>query len=316
MDVVIPWPLRDRPRPLGLGLDTGGTHTRWALSDGEGVLADGEFDGFSAVQLQHSVGRDGVEHLLDWVAREAGRHGQVGAACAGVTGLGDASEPAGQSLTAMLSQSLQIPAHRIELMSDIALAYRSVFQPGEGYVICAGTGSIAAYIDGSGHMHRVGGRGGVLDDGGSGFWIAREALKRVWREEDARPGSWRESPMARALFDRIGSSEWAATRAFVYGGDRGDVGRLALAVAAAAEVDAAARELLHEAGLELARLGLALHRRFGCKPWALKGRVQALHPSISETLRAAMPPGAPWRETNLLPQHVAAERAARTLVSA
>ncbi len=139
-------------------------------------------------------------------------------------------------------------------------------------------------------MHRAGGRGVVLDDGGGGFWIAREALRRVWRAEDEGPGRWRESPLAIALFEQVGGSDWGDSRDFIYGRDRGEMGRLALAVARAAGQDPAAREILVEAGRELARLALAMVRRHGPRPVALTGRAAQLHPLIAESMRASLPP--------------------------
>ena len=117
-------------------------------------------------------------------------------------------------------------------------------------------GSFAARLGADGRLLRAGGRGGLIDDAGSGPWIAREALKAVWRAEDVAPGAWRGSPLARALFERIGGSDWDATRAWVYGGARarGELGTLAVAVADAAAQDPDARRLLERAGAELARL--------------------------------------------------------------
>ena len=39
-----------------------------------------------------------------------------------------------------------------------------------------------------------------VDDAGGGYWIGREALRRLWRREDEQPGAWRESALARRLF--------------------------------------------------------------------------------------------------------------------
>ena len=177
----------------------------------------------------------------------------------------------------------------ITLCNDIEIAYLDSFEPGEGYLVYAGTGSIGAYIDADHQFHRAGGRGVMLDDGGGGFWIAREALRQIWRNEDERPGRWRESPMARAVFDHVGGDDWAFSRQFIYGQERGEVGKLALAVAASADADPAAAAILHAAGRELARLAQALTRRFGPRPVVLAGRASGLHPIIFGAMRAALP---------------------------
>jgi hypothetical protein len=72
-------------------------------------------------------------------------------------------------------------AAAISMRNDVEIAYLDSFAPGEGYLVYAGTGSIAAWIDADGQFHRAGGRGVTLDDGGGGFWIAREAMRHIWR---------------------------------------------------------------------------------------------------------------------------------------
>jgi hypothetical protein len=152
---------------------------------------------------------------------------------------------------------------RCRVVNDIELTCHAA---GDAYVVYAGTGSIAAFLDATGTLQRAGGRGGIIDDAGSGHWLARQALCQVWRAEDDEPGAWQRSPLAQRLFARIGGSEWAQTRAWVYGASRGELGTLALAVAEAAqapEPDPVALALLHQAGAEIARLGMALMHRHG-----------------------------------------------------
>jgi N-acetylglucosamine kinase-like BadF-type ATPase len=70
---------------------------------------------------------------------------------------------------------------------------------------------------------------------------------------------------------------------------RGDVGKLALAVARAADRDAVAAGILRSAGKELARLARIMIDRFGPRPVALTGRAATLHELIPATLRASLP---------------------------
>ena len=189
----------------------------------------------------------------------------------------------------MIRAPLGLRAAAVTIVTDIEVAYLDVFAPGEGYLVYAGTGSIAAFIDSAGTFHRAGGHGGLLDDGGSGFWIAREALRRIWRSEDEQPGSWRNSAMAREVLEHVGGSDWTHTRRFIYGVERGEMGKLALAVAAAAGTDPAALRILEAAGSELGRLARILVARHGERPLALAGRVFQLHPVIEQACRAAVP---------------------------
>ncbi|QPF71802.1 ATPase [Roseateles sp. DAIF2] len=300
--------------PLGLGLDAGGTQTRWALADAAGrTVAQGHVAGLSGLQLAGTQGRVALAQTAHQLAFAVLPHGRPAGLYAGVTGVGEANGPAALQLKDILSQALGLQPARMFVGSDMDIAYRSAFAPGEGYLLYAGTGAIAAFIDAEGRMQRAGGRGALLGDEGSGFWIAREALALVWRREDEAPGAWRESALARRLFEALGGADWAQTRTFVYAGERGAMGRLALAVAAAAEADADpdARALLQRAGAELARLALALLKRYGARPVVAAGRALQLHPLIPQGLRAALPTGTALTVTHLEPHLTAAQLAAR-----
>lgn len=271
---------------LGLGIDAGGTQTRWALANGDGVIvADGAVEGLSALQMSSEAGRAAVHAAFSRLCEAVLAVGQPRAVVAGLTGFGGDDV----ALAHMLATLLALDAGDVRLGNDIDIAYRDSFEPGEGYLVYAGTGSIAAWIDADGVFHRAGGRGVLLDDGGGGYWIAREALRHIWRREDEAPGSWQDSPMAEAVFAQLGGSDWSLSRAFMYGQDRGAIGRLALAVAASAESDPLALDILQRAGQELARLALALTTRYGPRPVVLAGRAAQLHPAIAVAMRAALP---------------------------
>jgi N-acetylglucosamine kinase-like BadF-type ATPase len=271
---------------LGLGIDAGGTQTRWALANPAGeIVAEGSVAGMSATQMSNTVGRDAVRGIFALLATQVLAAGQPVRVCAGLTGFDGVSTQAGQ----WLAEVLKIAPTAIIMRNDVEIAYLDSFAPGAGYLVYAGTGSIAAWISEDGEFHRAGGRGVTLDDGGGGFWIAREAMRHIWRLEDEQPGVWQQSAMARAVFEQIGGSDWALSRQFIYGQDRGAIGRLALAVAASADADPVARDILEQAGRELARIGLALVGRYGPRPIALGGRAANLHPLIAQAMRAALP---------------------------
>lgn len=279
-------------RAYGLGIDAGGTQTRWALAAADGqIVAEGAVAGLSVNQMQSEAGRDNVQGLLQQLAAQvlacAPAYGRPQGVCAGLTGFDGTAAQAAQ----WLAEALQLPLAAVQLRSDIEIAYLDSFALGEGYLVYAGTGSIAAWIDPQGTLHRAGGRGVLLDDGGGGYWIAREALRHIWRQEDEAPESWQQSALARAVFERIGGSDWAQSRQFVYGQERGALGELALAVAASAASDPAAQDILRRAGEELARIGLALVRRYGARNMVLSGRASTLHPLIAASMRAALPAG-------------------------
>ena len=235
-------------------------------------------------------------------------HGLPAQVWAGVTGH-DGQAFAAADLHGLLASGLRVGAAQVSLFNDVEMACRLCFAPGGGYVVYAGTGSIGLFIDEARAMHRVGGRGGLLGDEGSGYWIARQSLAALWRGEDEAPGSAAASVLGRHLFSAIGGSDWATARRFVHEADRGRFGRLALAVAAAADDgDARSEALLRDAGAELARLARLLMQRHGPRSLRVAGRVVLLHKAVAEALRAALPSGT---EIDLRPIDAARDAAVR-----
>ncbi len=305
-------PISTTAPALFLGLDAGGTQTRWAVADADGALLhEGQVAGVSGLMLMDDGGRAQLGATLQALAAEAGSvrgvvAGAVVGVVAGVTGVDSAQAPL---LRDALAAALSLDSSAVQAMSDIELACHAAFAPGDGYVVYAGTGSIAAFVDEHGQLQRAGGRGAVIDDAGGGHWIARQALRQVWRAEDETPGAWQRSPLAQQLFKVVGGHEWAHTRQWVYSASRGELGTLALAVAAAADEDPMALIILQAAGAELARLARALLLRHGPRPLALAGRVFDLHPAITRQLLQTLPEGTPVQRSGLA-AHVAAAQMA------
>ena len=296
---------------LGLGLDAGGTRTRWALVDQQGqLLTEGHVAGMGGLQLQSDAGLASLRATLHDLSDAVGRavQGRPLALYSGFTGLG--SEQSKSAMLALLREALPISTRHTTISHDMDIAYRAAFAPGAGYLVYAGTGSVAAFLEAQGQTHLAGGRGFLLGDDGGGYWIAREALAWVWRQEDRTPGAWKQSPMAQRLFDAVGGSDWKFTRAFAYGSDRGAMGRLALQVGASANDDPAAHALLLRAGAALGELAQHMLHRFGPRPITAAGRAMLLSPLLETGLRQALPPDTELRITPDLAAHVTAARLA------
>ena len=267
-----------------LGLDVGGTASRWvACGSGGAVLARGQVSGATG-HVFNPAERDRLRAVLATVAQALADAGLTASSVtAGMTGYGSVVTDAVKALV----QENFAGASDIVLMDDILLAYLTQFEPGEGHLVSAGTGSIGVHVGADGAMVRVGGRGILIDDAGSGSWIALQALDRLYRLLDRQGNFAGADRLAEQLFALIGGSDWHDVRQFIYGGDRGRIGTLAVAVArAAADGDALALSILREAGQELAQLGAALLARAGDRPLRCIGGVLELHPLIfDEVLR-------------------------------
>ena len=265
---------------IHLGLDVGGTASRWVACGPDGaVLARGQVSGATG-HVFNPAEKDRLRAVLAAVAQALAHAGLTASSVtAGMTGYGSVVADAVKALM----QENFAGAGDIVLMDDILLAYLTQFEPGEGHLVSAGTGSIGVHVGADGAMVRVGGRGILIDDAGSGSWIALQALDRLYRLLD-RQGSFAGADrLAEQMFALIGGSDWHDVRQFIYGGDRGRIGTLAVAVArAAAAGDALALGILREAGQELAQLGSALLARAEDRPLRFIGGVLELHPLIFE----------------------------------
>lgn len=266
-----------------LGIDVGGTASRWVARAGDGTIVSRGKAGGASAHMFNPLEHARLNSALAMIAAAlADQNLGVEHVVAGLTGYGAA---AGETIAAMVAEQLGVDARNIRIIDDITLAFRSVFEPGEGHLVSAGTGSIGLHIGADNAQLRVGGRGILIDDAGSGSWIALQAWDQLYRSHD-HSGGFDAAPMlARHLFNHVGGDSWNAVRAFIYGGDRGRIGTLAVAVARAAEDgDAVATQILHQAGAELALLAQALVTRAGPRPIAFIGGVLDLHPGIGRAI--------------------------------
>lgn len=270
-------------RAVHLGLDVGGTASRWVACDAAGaVLARGQVAGATG-HIFNPAEKERLSIALRGIALALADAGLAATSlAAGITGYGST---VAEETIQLVSAILELSDESITLMDDIILAYIAHFAPGEGHLISAGTGSIGIHVGADGKVVRVGGRGILIDDAGSGSWIALQALDQTYRVLD-REGSFGSiAPLARQLFAEIGGNTWSDVRQFVYAGDRGRIGSLAIAVARAAEEgDAAALGILRNAGAELAQLAAALLGRCGGHSVRFTGGVLKLHPVILEEI--------------------------------
>lgn len=179
---------------LVLGLDIGGSRTRARLSEGGRVLAEATAGSASLV----AAGASGASAALGLVLADLGSPPVV-AAVAGAAGCDTAVNR--ERMRELLRPLL--PGARVEVVHDARLVLAAAGADA-GIVLIAGTGSIAWGRAASGDEARAGGWGHLLGDEGSGYWVAREAARRVLAEHDRGepPGA-----LARCLLDAAGGSD-------------------------------------------------------------------------------------------------------------
>lgn len=272
---------------LTLGLDAGGSATRWVLLDAlhDVVVARGEAGPASGHIFDPAVRRRTFE-AIETIVAQVRPHGMPERVAGGITGLG-ARTPEALELATRLSEGLGTPLAFIALGDDLWIQARGLFPAGDGGILYAGTGSVAYGIDASGRAVKIGGYGVVIDDAGGAYWIAAQGLRAVVRRREEGRG---DGLLAEALAAEIGASEWPTIRVAVYGRDRGGVAALAVFVArAAAAGDVEARGIIEQAGQELARLGTILATRLPCRRLAAVGGAFRLDPLLLSATAARLP---------------------------
>lgn len=295
--------------PTYLGLDAGSSSTRWLLVNGAGEeVARGTGGPLSANQLRTDERTATLERLSD-LLRQAAATATPTRVVAGVTALEPDSPDAG-ILASTIADALALPLDSVRVMPDIHTAYLASFRPGEGVLVYAGTGSIAFHLGADGSALRAGGHGYLIDDAGGGYWIGREALKRVLRRGDEQ-GAPARGLLASGVYSALGGEDWDTIRSAVYGGGRSKVASLTTVVSvAAARGDDDARSVLAAAGTELARLARVVSGRLGVVlPVVLAGGVARCGAPLTDALGAALPAGASFSVNPREPVEAAAELA-------
>jgi N-acetylglucosamine kinase-like BadF-type ATPase len=151
----------------------------------------------------------------------------------------------------ILSEILTGP---IDVVGDMQTALEAAFDRGPGVVVNAGTGSFAYGRNQRGQTLRAGGWGFAIGDEGSAHWIGREAVRFVLQESERGDDSagFIETSLVQGLFKAWG------VRSFL---DLARAGNsvpppdfAALFPSVVISKDEIARNVLREAGRELARL--------------------------------------------------------------
>ena len=150
------------------GIDGGGTKTTVECRDAQGaVLCRKTFGAFNL----NSIGEDAFRGLLAEITGFFSGLGGCGALCIGAAGVSNSRV---RELTAEAVGQAGI--RRWRLAGDHETALYGALAGGPGCALIAGTGSICCGRNAAGGFARAGGWGHLIDDGGSGYALGRDAL--------------------------------------------------------------------------------------------------------------------------------------------
>lgn len=243
-----------------LGIDGGGTNSRVRVESADGrELYRGRGAGTNpnAAGFGRAVAavRELVLGAIDGVGTEAG---SCAAAYLGGAGVDRPAER--ESMAAALAGLL--PGARVDAGNDAEAALAGALRSPEGYLLIAGTGSIALARSRDGGRCRAGGWGHWLGDEGSAFWLAFEAIKAGLRAHEGRGPA---TALGEAALEFFGLSGYDGLVGLIYSGfDKAAVARFAVKVEEArAGGDPVAAGLFDDAADGLAALAASVYDRFG-----------------------------------------------------
>lgn len=245
---------REEMKPYILGLDGGGTKTAVCAIDKEGNelfrLSGG------AMNLNGESSEKVIETIRELITSAAGMAGEGGELAAVGIGAAGISNPSTEKVLRLAVKEAGFEEAPY-LTGDHMAALAGALGTEEGILVIAGTGSICIGRSADGRQARVGGRGHLIDDEGSGYAIGRDILRAVTEASDGR----RESTgLTKLVYERlqIGSIEELVAYVYRPGLPKSEIAKLAELLSCGCGIqDRAALEIAEKAAEQLVRLILA-----------------------------------------------------------
>ncbi len=252
------------------GVDGGGTKTTALVADERlTILGEGHSGPSNFLRVGVEVAVTAILEALEDACRRAGLvPANLRALGIGLAGIAHPAhyrrmrEALLRALVERLAYGTRDPqqVENIVLTTDAEIALYGATDGQPGVVIISGTGSIAYGVNARGQKARSGGWGPTFGDEGSGYDIARRALTAV---ASAYDGRMPPTLLTERVCRYFGIESPAELPRVIYGDATSpNIAPLSeVVIQAAREGDAVAREILREAGWELARTAIAVIKR-------------------------------------------------------
>ncbi|MBK8049895.1 MAG: ATPase, partial [Anaerolineales bacterium] len=246
-----------------LGVDGGGTRTRVAAVDttgrvlGIGIGGVSNYDDVGVEVAQRSIGI-AVQEAIAAAGVDLGDSQAVFLGMAGVTSEVDRAHIRDIALNLRLA-----PAHRIGVDHDCRAALAGGLEGRPGIVQIMGTGSSTYGRNAAGESWLAGGRGHLIADEGSGYWLGIQAMRAAVRTYDGRDPDTALLPALLARLE-IGSIDDLLYRLYVRNMTRTEIAALGPLVMEVAQAgDRKAQTILEDGAREVAECVYAVARRLG-----------------------------------------------------
>jgi glucosamine kinase len=283
--------------PYFLAVDAGGTKTEFALADQERELLRVRTGAIQRQRVSEETARQNLSdalHQLESLTGVAMR--SVTRSCVGTSG-----ETVPLIATWLRTSFSAHVGGELLLLGDVEIALDACFHGRRGVLVLAGTGSNVAGRASTGKIVTAGGWGPALADQGSGHFLGLEALRRGFLAIDQdRPSKLLDLAMEHWKLPSL-----AALIEFANTNPAPNFSTFApLVVAAAAEGDKVAQEVLEQGGRDLGLLaGLVIERLRKLEGSAgeafappvvavagsILGKVAPVRDALTQSLRRAYP---------------------------
>jgi len=281
-----------------MGVDGGASKTVAVITDGSGsIIAEGHGGPANPARVGVEEAMNSIEQAVTEACSGARISPDgIAAACIALAGVGDTARY--HAMKRAITHELGIA--NTDLVTDARAALEGALDGYPGVVVIAGTGSIAMGVNDTADQARSGGWGPTLGDEGSGYDIARQALKAVSASFDGRAP---RTVLSDSVCCRLGIRTPAELPAAIYKRDleHADIAALAeLVCEAAQQGDEVAREILSEAGRALGELAVSVIHKLGFETRSFRvacvGSVFRAGEVVIEPLRRAVLDAAPRAE--------------------
>ncbi|MDQ0820072.1 glucosamine kinase [Arthrobacter sp. V4I6] len=262
-----------------IGLDIGGTKTHGVRFEDGQAVAD---ESVGSSNVQNVSREEAARNLAELFSRIGG--GTVAQVYAGAGGIDTDDDAA--ALAALIAP--HVPGARITVVHDSRLLL-AAGGASTGVAVIGGTGSAAWGRNSQGEEARAGGWGYLLGDEGAGYWLGREAVRHTLRRMNQ---GLEADELTTALLASCGVDHPNQLIALFHSASTGRrywAQRARLVVEAADAGHAASRELVDQAGRDLAQLAEQTLRQLGIDgPVILGGGLGMNVPRLQESFRSAL----------------------------
>jgi N-acetylglucosamine kinase-like BadF-type ATPase len=297
-----------------LGFDGGGTKTECVLAGADGeVLFRATAGPSNPLRAGYTRAWFSLSEAADIVlGRQKITANEIRGICAGIGGTGRTT--AARKISQFFERSF--PNAKVEVTTDLDIAFEAAFGSTEGILLVVGTGSAALARDVSGRELRLGGRGPWFSDEGSAFDIGRRAIAAVSLADEERGPA---TLLSSELFKFLQVRGWNSVIDMVSKDPDAVFPRVFPLVAELADRgDAVSQEILSGAAKSIAELASSLADKLGWRdkevPVALVGGMHRRSKFFDAAIDAELTKVLPQRkyvELAVTPAEAAVRMAAR-----